>query len=60
MFALNGQRVAVLASGHHEAGLHRLHWDGRDDRGRTLASGSYLYRLVTAEGMWARKLVLLR
>ena len=60
VFALTGQRVAVLASGHHEAGLHRLHWDGRDDRGRTLASGSYLYRLVTAEGMWARKLVLLR
>ena len=48
VFALNGQRVAVLASGHHEAGLHRLHWDGRDGQGRPLASGTYLYRLVTS------------
>ena len=60
VFALNGQRVAVLASGHHKAGLHRLHWNGRDDQGRSLASGTYLYRLVTAQEVWSRKLVLLR
>ena len=60
VFALNGQRVAVLASGDHKAGLHRLHWDGRDGHGRPLASGTYLYRLVTAEDVWARKLVLIR
>ncbi len=59
VFALNGQRVAVLASGHHKAGLHRFHWNGRDGRGRPLASGTYLYRLVTAEDVWARKLVLI-
>ena len=33
MFALTGQRVAVRSRGHHDAGLHRLHWDGRDGRG---------------------------
>ena len=60
VFALTGQRVAVLASGHHEAGLHRLHWDGRGHQGRPLASGTYLYRLVTAQKVWARKLVLIR
>ena len=60
VFALNGQRAAVLSRGHHEAGPHRLHWDGRDDRGRPLASGVYLYRLVTAEKVWARKFVLVR
>ncbi len=60
VFALTGQRVVVLSSGHHKAGLHRLHWDGRDERGRLLASGVYVYRLVTAEGAWTRKLTLLR
>ena len=60
VFALNGQRVAVLSRGHHEAGLHRLRWDGRDDQGRPLASGTYLYRLVTAEEVSARKFVLIR
>ena len=60
VFALNGQRVAVLSQADHEAGLHRLRWDGRDDRGRPLASGTYLYRLVTAEHVSARKFVLIR
>ncbi len=35
-------------------------WDARDDQGRPLASGVYVYRLVTAEGAWTRKLTLLR
>ena len=60
VFALTGQRVAVLHQGAEKAGLHRLHWDGRSDQGRPLASGVYVYRLVAAEGAWTRKLTLLR
>ncbi len=60
VFALTGQRLAVLHQGPEKAGLHRLHWDGRDDEGRPLASGVYLYRLVTNEAVLTRKLTLLR
>ncbi len=60
LFALTGQRVAVLSRGQQKAGRHRLSWDGRDDEGRPLASGIYLYRLVTDEGIRTRKLTLLR
>ena len=60
VYALTGQRVAVLHQGPQPAGLHRIHWDGRGAEGRPLASGTYLYRLVTAEGALTRKLVLLR
>ena len=60
VFALTGQRVAVLQQGPQQAGYHRLHWDGRDDAGRPVASGAYLYRLVTDEAVLTRKLILLR
>ena len=60
LFSLTGQRVAVLHQGPQEAGYHRLHWDGRDDAGHSVASGTYLYRLVTAEDVLTRKLILLR
>ena len=60
VFSLTGQRVAVLHAGPQGAGYHRLNWNGRDDEGRPLASGVYLYRLVTAEGVLTRKLTLLR
>ena len=60
VFTLTGQRVAVLRQGPQQAGYHRLHWNGRDDAGRPLASGMYLYRLVTEEDVLTRKLILLR
>ena len=60
VFALTGQRVAVLHEGPAQAGTHRLNWDGRDDQGRPLGSGMYVYRLVTAAGAETRKLTLLR
>ena len=60
VFALTGQRVAVLHQGPKKAGFHRLRWDARDDQGRPLASGVYLYRLVTTENVQTRKLTLLR
>ena len=60
VFAVTGQRVAVLHQGPQKAGLYRLRWDGRDDQGRPLASGVYVYRLVTAAGAQTRKFTLLR
>ena len=60
VFALTGQRVAVLHQGPKKAGVHRVHWDGRDDQGRPLASGVYLYRLITPESVQTRKLTLLQ
>ena len=60
VFSLTGQRVAVLHQGPQQAGYHRLHWDGRDAAGHPVASGAYLYRLVTDEAVLTRKLILLR
>ncbi len=60
VFALTGQRVAVLYQGPTKAGVHQVHWNGRDDKGRTLASGVYLYRLSTNESLQTRKLTLLQ
>ena len=60
IFSLTGQRVAVLRQGPQQAGYHRLHWDGRDAAGHPVASGAYLYRLVTDEAVLTRKLILLR
>ena len=60
VFALTGQRVAVLHQGPQQAGYHRLRWNGHNDSGRPVASGMYLYRLVTDDGILTRKLMLLR
>lgn len=40
------------------AGRHTWTWDGRDDAGRRLGAGIYLYRLATADGARTRKAVI--
>ena len=55
VFALNGQRVAVLHEGLQAAGYHTIAMDAS-----ALASGVYLYRLTTPEGRFAQKFTLLR
>ncbi|NKB71811.1 MAG: T9SS type A sorting domain-containing protein [Candidatus Latescibacteria bacterium] len=60
VFNLAGQKVARLAEGLRTAGQYRLEWDGRDDGGRELASGVYLYRLQAEDRIETRKLLLLR
>ena len=60
VFSLTNQRVAVLHEGQKKAGFHRLRWEGRSDQGHPLASGVYLYRLVTGDRTQTRKLTLLR
>jgi hypothetical protein len=50
VFDVIGQRVAVLWDGELGAGEHRLDWDGRDEKGRMLGSGVYLYRLQLPQG----------
>ena len=55
-----GQRVVPLVEGVREAGTYTIRWDGRDDRGQTLATGVYLYRLQAGEQVKMRKLLLLR
>jgi hypothetical protein len=43
-----------------DAGTHAVAWDGRDGRGRELASGAYSCRLEADGAREAKKLILLR
>ena len=61
VYNLAGQDVSTLAKGPQEAGTYTVRWDSRDDSGRELASGVYLYRLEAGEQqVVTRRLLLLR
>ena len=60
VYDLLGQHVATLKSGWMPAGNHVVTWDGRGIDGHTIASGVYIYRLVTRQGAETRKLLMLR
>jgi len=56
-----GRRIRTLADeSSQSAGQFRQTWDGRDDDGRQVASGSYLLRMEINGVEESRKLTLIR
>ncbi|MCY3668568.1 MAG: hypothetical protein OXH81_23135 [Gemmatimonadetes bacterium] len=60
VFNVAGQRIRTFVLGYQSPGEYRVVWDGRDDGGRKLSSGVYLYALKSgAEAAW-RKAILVK
>jgi len=55
-----GQKVRTLVHRPQLAGIHRVEWDGRNDRGQRLPSGLYYYQLRTEKTVLTRRMVLIR
>jgi hypothetical protein len=60
VFDLGGRRVATLASELLPAGRHQRTWEGRDEQGRSVASGLYVLRLRAEGRTLSRKALLLK
>ncbi|MDG5814141.1 autotransporter-associated beta strand repeat-containing protein [Chitinispirillales bacterium ANBcel5] len=59
IFDLRGRRVASILNAQkvYKPGVHRVQWNGRDNRGRPVAPGQYLYRFVTDGYVKTRKMI---
>jgi hypothetical protein len=55
-----GQEIRHLVDARVSAGIHSVSWDARDDGGRHVAAGAYLYALRTNAGLLVRKMLLLK
>ncbi|MBT4977059.1 MAG: hypothetical protein HOL51_27990 [Gemmatimonadetes bacterium] len=55
-----GQQVRVLLDRPLSAGHHKIYWDGRDQAGRKMGSGVYLYRMETNTVAQTRSMTLLK
>jgi hypothetical protein len=60
IFNLLGEVVATLTDEYREAGFYSVQWQGKDDAGRTLGSGVYVYRLKSGSFVTVKKMVLLK
>jgi hypothetical protein len=60
VYDAQGRQVRRLAQGTHDAGQHRVFWDGRDDAGTQVGSGTYFARIVAGRTTAVHKLTLVR
>ena len=55
-----GQAIRLLLERDLTAGQHGITWDGRDDAGRAVSSGTYFYRALVGDAVFTRRMTLLR
>ncbi|MBN1293446.1 MAG: T9SS type A sorting domain-containing protein [Candidatus Latescibacteria bacterium] len=60
VYDLLGRKVKTLAHKHFSGGRHTFAWDARDENGRSVSSGIYLYKVISGTQSITRKMILLR
>jgi aminopeptidase N len=60
VFDSRGALLRTLVNGERPAGTQEVRWNGADERGASLPSGIYFYRLTTGSTEISRKMILLR
>jgi beta-glucanase (GH16 family) len=59
IFDVTGRRVTRFR-GHGGAGANAVHWDGRDDAGLPVASGTFFYRLTVGDHRETMKMTVVK
>jgi len=60
IYTVNGRLVRTLLNEERTAGNHSVTWLGRDDAGRSVATGTYFYQLRAGDFRQVRKLTLVK
>jgi len=60
IFDISGCKLRTLVSGSFDRGEYTVKWNGKDESGRVVPSGVYLYRLRAGNTVKTKKLVLIK
>jgi hypothetical protein len=60
IYNILGQKVRTLLDQEKSPGKYQISWDGKDESGKDVASGIYLYRLCAGDLTLIKKMLLLR
>jgi hypothetical protein len=60
VYDMIGQEVATLFSGSAERGTYTLVWNGKDNSGNFVSSGSYIYRMTAGDFTQSKKMLFLK
>jgi hypothetical protein len=60
VYNILGQKIETLINGFQPKGKHSVTWEGKDLKGRTVASGIYFYKIVAGDYTCVRKMIMLK
>ncbi|MCK5050248.1 MAG: T9SS type A sorting domain-containing protein [Candidatus Cloacimonetes bacterium] len=60
IYNLKGQKIKTLVNEILSAGNHSYIWNGTDEKGKSVASGVYLYKMKTGNYVLTKKMILMK
>ena len=60
IYNIRGQKVRTLVNSILQIGEHHVHWNGKDDNGRSVSSGVYFTKLESETGVDVHRMMLLK
>lgn len=60
VYNMMGQEVKTLVNSYKPAGRYEVEWNGENEFGRKVSSGTYLYRVTAGEYVSVKKMVLMK
>ena len=60
IYDLIGQEIRTLYSGQVQQGTYKVEWNGLNNEGIQMSSGTYIYRIVTGQFVQSRKMILMK
>jgi hypothetical protein len=60
VYDMLGQQVKSLFAGQVQAGTYTVQWDGSNNSGLKMSSGSYIYRMTAGEFIETKEMILLK
>ncbi|MDP8201671.1 MAG: Ig-like domain-containing protein [Candidatus Tenebribacter burtonii] len=60
IFNIKGENIHTLVDEHKNIGNHSIVWNGKDNSGKSVASGMYFYNMVTDKYYKIRKMLLIK
>lgn len=60
LYDMLGQEVRTLFTGQVQRGTYTVNWDGANNSGLKMSSGSYVYRMIAGEFVQSKKMILMK
>ncbi len=60
VYDIIGKEITTLFSGYTKSGIHTLSWNGIDQNGKQVSSGSYIYQMTAGEFSQSKKMIYIK
>jgi hypothetical protein len=60
IYDLRGRMIRILIDEEKQPGRYSVYWDGKDNQGKAVSSGAYIYKIIVGAYSSSRKMIIIR